>query len=70
MPFGIRASMILKIFWLSYFDDFPVLSSAACCDQVDSLVDGLFNCLQVEYAKTGKKAVKFDQRFAALGLSV
>ena len=58
----------LEIPWLSYFDDFPVLSPAACCDQVDSLVDGLFNCRQVEYAKTGKKAVKFDQRFAALGL--
>ena len=31
-------------------------------------MDSLFNCLQVEYAKTGKKAVKFDQQFAALGL--
>ena len=58
----------LEIPWLSYFDDFPVLCPAACCDQVDSLVDSLFSCLQVEYAKTGKKAVKFDQRFAALGL--
>ena len=58
----------LEIPWLSYFDDFPVLSPAACCDQVDSLVDSLFNCLRVEYARTGKKAVKFDQRFAALGL--
>ena len=58
----------LEIPWLSYFDDFPVLSPAACCDQVDSLVDSLFNCLQVEYAKTGKKAVKFDKQFAALGL--
>ena len=58
----------LEIPWLSYFDDFPVLSPSSCCDQVDSLVDSLFNTLCVEYAKTGKKAVKFSQRFAALGL--
>ena len=58
----------LEIPWLSYFDDFPVLSPAACCDQVDSLVDKLFSCLHVEYAKTGKKAVEFNCRFAALGL--
>ena len=58
----------LGIPWLSYFDDFPVLSPESCCDQVDTLVDDLFNCLQVEYAKTGKKAVKLDQKFAALGL--
>ena len=58
----------LEIPWLSYFDDFPVLSPVACCDQVDSLVDSLFSTLCVEYAKTGKKAVKFSQKFAALGL--
>ena len=60
MPYGIPGS--------SYFDDFPVLSPVACCDQVDSLVDSLFSALCVEYAKTGKKAVKFSQKFAALGL--
>ena len=58
----------LEIPWLSYFDDFPVLSPAACCNQVDSLVDDLFGRLHVEYAKTGKKAVEFDRKFAALGL--
>ena len=58
----------LEIPWLSYFDDFPVLSPAVCCEQVDSLVDSLFGILRVEYAKTGKKAVNFSRCFAALGL--
>ena len=58
----------LGIPWLCYFDDFPVLSPEICCDQVDALVDDLFSRLHVEYAKTGKKAVEFDHKFAALGL--
>ena len=62
---GLRS---LKIPWLAYFDDFPVLSCGDSCDDMEELVDQLFGLLDVEYAKTGKKAVKFAPMFAALGL--
>ena len=62
---GIRA---LRVPWLAYFDDFPVLSCGDSCDDMEEIVDHLFRLLDVEYAKTGKKAVAFSQVFAALGL--
>ena len=53
---------------LSYFDDFPALSPDEWCQRVDTLVDELFSVREVEYVKSGKKAVKFDTSFATFGL--
>ena len=55
--------------WSAYFDDFPLLAAEGHESQVNSLAGEVFDALQVEYAKEGKKAVDFASIFSALGLS-
>ncbi|CAE7426050.1 unnamed protein product [Symbiodinium sp. CCMP2456] len=55
--------------WCAYFDDFPLLAVEGHEAQVDRLAGEVFDALDVEYAKEGKKATSFGETFNALGLS-
>ncbi|CAE7463623.1 unnamed protein product, partial [Symbiodinium sp. CCMP2456] len=55
--------------WCAYFDDFPLLAVEGHEAQVNSFAGEVFDALDVEYAKEGKKATEFGETFNALGLS-
>ena len=41
--------------WTAYFDDFPTVVREGCEDQVDAIADELFDLVNVDYARTGRK---------------
>ncbi|CAE7029174.1 unnamed protein product [Symbiodinium sp. CCMP2456] len=55
--------------WCAYFDDFPLLAVEGHEAQVNGFAGEVFDALDVEYAKEGKKATEFGETFNALGLS-
>ena len=58
----------LAIPWLAYYDDFPVFAIEDETSTVECAVDGLFDVMGVDFARSGKKATSFSTEVSALGL--
>ena len=63
-------TVLFKVFWSAYFDDYSVISSKQLCANAQWTVENLFDLLGLRFAKSGSKAAPFDTTFEMLGLCV
>ena len=63
---GIRG---LRLCWISFFDDFTVLSKRLSSNSAAIASESLFNLLGIQFARDGKKAVDWDTTVKTLGCS-
>ena len=57
-----------RLCWTAFYDDFTLLSRVDCCNNAAWCAECLFDLLGVVFARDGKKATVFEQRFSALGV--
>jgi hypothetical protein len=62
---GIRG---LRLCWISFFDDFTVLSKRLSSNSAAIASESLFNLLGIQFARDGKKAVDWDTTVKTLGV--
>ena len=60
----------LGIFWSNYFDDYPTFSRECLASSCQWAVESLLTLLGVSFAREGRKALPFGEKFGMLGLEV
>ena len=58
----------LRLAWTAYFDDYTNFSAENTASNAEGAITGLFNLLGLDFAQSGDKALKYSQRFKALGV--
>ena len=58
----------LRLAWISFYDDYTLLSRPDCAENTAWCAECLFDMLGVLFAREGKKATSFDHTFNALGV--
>ena len=58
----------MRLAWTAYFDDYTNFSAEKTVSNAEGAITGLFNLLGLDFAQSGDKALKYSQRFKALGV--